>query len=300
MQARTKPSLFLAGAPKAGTSALANFLAQDDRISVPRVKEPNFLCPDLDLPRPKSEEEYLSLFTTTPATRVLLDASILYLYSTRAAAEIAAYCPDARIIAILRNPVEAMYAWHGQMVYTGNEPITDFERALEAEADRKQGHQLPRYGVASRCPQLLFYRDVMRYAEQIERFLACFPRERLHIIRYEALKESPQAVFTGVLRFAGLEASSLPEFRTVNASQVRTTPALHAWLKKNFAGVARAFLPLAMRLQLIRWIDRWTSRELARPEIPKHVEAALTAECHEDVQRLEALLGDDLSAWYRG
>ena len=294
----TRPQLFLAGAPKAGTSALANFLAQDDRISVSSVKETNFLCPDLDLPRPRSEQEYLSLFKVSPRTRVLLDASILYLYSKRAAEEIAAYCPNARILVMLRNPIDAMYAWHGQMVYTGNEPLTRFEDALEAEADRKQGRRVPRHGAASRCPELLFYREVMRYADQLERFQRVFPADRIQVLRFEALARSPSDVFHSALRFAGLEPEKLPELRSVNASQIRTAPGLHAWLKRHFAGVARELLPLRLRLRMIKQIDRLTSRTSPRPPLAEATRAALVEECRPDIKRLERILGDDLRAWY--
>ena len=297
--APVRPTLFLAGAPKAGTSALANFLAQDDRISVSTVKESNYLCPDLDLPRPRSEQEYLSLFTVSPRTRLLVDASILYLYSKRAAAEIATYSPEARILVVLRNPVDAMYAWHGQMVYTGNEPLARFEDALEAEADRKHGRRLPSHGAASRCPELLLYREVMRYADQLERFGRFFSPERVHVLRFEDLRRSPAEAFCGALRFAGLEPERLPEFRSINASQVRTAPGLHTWLKRHLAGLAREILPLKLRLRLIQQIDRLTSRTAPRPTLNPATRAALIEECRPDVERLEHLLSYDLTDWRR-
>ena len=230
-----RPSVFFAGAPKSGSSALSLFLAQHPEISIARVKEPNFLCPDLDLPRPHSEEEYLDLFEVCAETRVLLDASILYLYSLTAAAEIVRYAPDARILLMLRDPVEAMHSWHGQMVYTANEPLQDFAAALAAEAPRRDGAQLPDYGTSARCPQLLQYRAVMRYAEQLERLFEHIRRERVHVVLHDDFRSDPEEVLRGVLAFLGLETDFSPEQREVNPSKVRRSPGLHRGLKRLLA-----------------------------------------------------------------
>ena len=150
-----RPRFYFVGAPKAGTSALSLFLGQHPQIGMCRLKEPNFHCPDFDLPRAQTDEEYLKLFSLEVKAKILGDASVLYLYSKVAAARIREYASDARILMVLRNPVEAMYSWHSQMVFTANEPIGDFARALEAEEERKAGRKIPSAGNGARCPALL-------------------------------------------------------------------------------------------------------------------------------------------------
>lgn len=300
MSAVRRPQLFLVGAPKAGTSALANLLARHPQIGMCKVKEPNYFNRDLDLPRPVSESEYLSLFPQTPETELLADASILYLYSRTAAEAIAAYAPDARILVMLRDPVDAMHAWHSQMVFTANEPIRDFREALDAEALRVQGRSLPGAGVSQRCPELLFYRDVMRYAEQLERYLGVFDAGQIHVVAYDDFAASPRSVFAGVVDFLGLDRGFEPEWRVVNPNKVRRSWALHYGLKKVFARPVRALLPLRARLALIKLLDRVNSRQEARAGLDPALRAALREECRPDVERLGELLGRDYAALWSG
>ena len=292
-----RPRAFLVGAPKAGTSALARYLASHPEISVSSIKEPNYFAPDLDLPGPKSEAEYLSLFALTSATRILLDASILYLYSRTAPQAIAKYTNEPRIIIVLREPVEAMYAWHEQMVFTANEPLNDFRAALDAEIERKRGRLLPTAGAAARCPSLLFYRDVMRYSDQIERYLAVFDREHIHVLLYEDFRENPAGSFRRIAEFLGVDPAFTPEFAEVNLNKVRRSWLLHFWLKRAFAAPARALLPAQVRLNLISFLDRWNSREERRAPLVPWLREELRAECRSDVERLGRLIQRDLSSW---
>jgi len=292
-----RPGAFLAGAPKSGSSALANFLAQHPEACVSRIKEPNFLCPDLDLPGPRSEEEYLALFETTPRTRVLVDASILYLYSRRAAEAIRDYASDPRVVVVLRDPVAAMASWHGQMVFTANEPIRDFAEALEAEADRKAGRRLPTAGTTARSPSLLFYREVMRFGAQVEHFQRVLGRGRLHVLLQEDLRDEPARTYRGVCEFLGLDPGFAPDFRPVNESRERRSWRAHYVAKQLFAPAARRLLPARLRLRLIDAVDRVNSRPSERPPLDPALEERLRAGCRPDVERLEALLGRDLSRW---
>lgn len=294
---RPRPSVFFAGAPKSGSSALSAFLAQHPAISVSRVKEPNFLCPDLDLPRPANEAEYLGLFEVGPETRLLVDASILYLYSRVAAERIAEYAPDARVLVMLRHPVDAMHSWHGQMVYTGNEPIVDFEAALAAETPRRRGAQRPEFGTSARCPELLQYRAVMRYGEQLERLFRHIPRERVRVVLHDDFRSDPGSVYAALLAFLGLTPGFQPAEREVNPSQARRSPGLHRGLKRLFAAPARRVLPLRLRLRLIEGLDRITSVERPRSPLDPGLRQRLVEECAPDVERLAALLGRSLAQW---
>jgi hypothetical protein len=291
-----RPLLYLVGATKAGTSALAVFLAQHPEIAMCRIKEPNFYAPDLDLPGPRSEREYLELFEARPGTRLLADASVLYLYSREAAGRIREVAPDARILAVLREPAETMAAWHAQMVYTGNEPLADFAEALDAEAERKQGRRLPPAGAARRSPALLFYRDLVRYAEQLERYLALFPREQIAVHLYDDFRADPSRVYADVIAFLGLRPFQ-PELRAVNPPKERRFPALHRALKRLFAAPARALLPARLRLDWLQRWDRLSSREAERAPLDPALAARLRREVRLDVERLAALLGRDLGAW---
>jgi hypothetical protein len=297
MTSAVKPNVFLVGAPKAGTSAMSNYLAQHPQVSICRIKEPDYFCSDFDLPGPRTEAEYLSLFPTSENTTHFLDASVHYMQSRAAAAEIAKYSPDARIIMMLRNPVDAMYSWHAQQVYSCNEDLTDFAEALEAEAERRQGRRLPRGTTVRRCPDILFYRDVMDYSTQVERFLQHFDRSQIHIISYDDLKANAAAVYRGVLVFLDLDPSFAPDFRIVNPAKQRRSARLQSRLKRWFAAPARALLPPRLRLDLINVVDRFNSKAVERAPLKKDLKAKLKSECLPGMIRLTELVGNDFTHW---
>jgi hypothetical protein len=293
---RTAPTAFFIGAPKCGTSALTNFLAQHPQIAVPRVKEPNYMCVDFDLPRPRSEEEYLDLFPIRSSTRVLLDASVLNLYSQAAPERIARYAPEARILVALRDPVDVMHAWHGQMVYTSNEQIANFEEALAAENDRLEGRRLPAAGTGRRCPKLLLYRLLASFGEQLARYFALFPRDRILVIPYEDIRSDPGRTYERVLRFLQVDPAFCPEFKEVNPAKGRRLPRAHRFLKRWLAGPSRA-VPLALRLRLIRMVDQLSSRPEPRSELASSLRLRLRSELAEDLTRLRSFLGEDFARW---
>lgn len=128
-----KPDFFIAGAPKCGTIAMCAYLAQNPNIFIPRNTEPNFFASDLTGKRTiRTEAEYLNLFRDGGG-KLCGEGSTWYLFSKRAAKEIYDFNPDAKIIIMLREPVEFLRSLHNQLLFDGNEDIEDFQEALRAE-----------------------------------------------------------------------------------------------------------------------------------------------------------------------
>ena len=88
-------------------------------------------------------QQYLSFFSDARDQKRIGEAAIWYLYSTRAAAEIKEFSPHAKVIAIIRNPADMIYSYHAQRLYNGNEDVSEFERALALEEERRCGRCLP-------------------------------------------------------------------------------------------------------------------------------------------------------------
>ena len=291
------PSLFLAGVPKSGTSALVNWLGQHPDVVVSRPKEPNYFNTDLPLGLCADDAQYLSYFRSDRGRvpRVRCDGSILYGYSAAAAERIARACPAARVVIVVRDPVEVMHAWHGQMRYTGNEPIADFEAALRAEPLRAAGCRRGLVGLAARCPALLSYRRLAAFAEQIERFYRALGREAVLVLTYDELVAAPHAAYAAVLRHAGLDDAHRPDVRRMNEFKVRRWLPLHRAVKRCAAAPARRLLAPFLRQRLIRGWDRLTSRDGRRPPIDPELRERLAAELQPEVERLATLIGRDLS-----
>jgi hypothetical protein len=139
---------------------------------MPDLKEPRYFASDMrrrfQPPRGRelSEtlEEYLSLFSDARLGQLIGGASPSYLWSRRAARRIAELQPDARIIAILREPTSFLRSLHLEFVRSNVEATTDLRKAISLEAARRRGKHIPR---TSLVPQLLQYTDHVGYVEQL-------------------------------------------------------------------------------------------------------------------------------------
>ncbi len=166
-----KPNFFIVGAPKCGTTALYEYLRPHPNIFMPELKEPHFFAKDLGTyPRIKTLEDYTGLFAgSTPEHLRVGEASVYYLRSSVAIANIHGFNPDARIIAMFRNPVDMVYSLHSQLLYWSEEIEPDFETAWRLQERRSQGLQLPPH---SRGSFLLQYAQVGRFGTQTDRLLS--------------------------------------------------------------------------------------------------------------------------------
>jgi hypothetical protein len=119
-----KPDFFIVGAPRSGTSSMMNYLEEHPDIFMARPPgdEPHFFGTDLSAPWSIADERsYLSLFDDAKDEIRAGEKSVSYLYSKRAAVEIKEFQPSAKIIIMLRNPVDVIYSIHGLRFYLGHE-----------------------------------------------------------------------------------------------------------------------------------------------------------------------------------
>ena len=129
-----EPNFFILGAPKCGTTALAQYLSDHPKVFMTDPKEPHHFNTDQNYGDFKDAERYRKLFQDAgPEHQCVGEASVWYLYSKDAVANIEATIGAPRYIAMLRNPVEMAASLHEQLVYSGNENITSFEKAWAAQ-----------------------------------------------------------------------------------------------------------------------------------------------------------------------
>ena len=223
----SNPNLFIIGAPKCGTTALAAYLDQHPQVFVSDPKEPFYWSSDYPGLRRRhgidSLDRYLELFAeATDQHRIVGEGSTNYLRSSEAIPQILKFNPDAHFIAMLRNPVEVVHAFHSELFFSYIEYVADFETAWRLQADRRRGASMP-----PRCeaPQFLQYADVASYATQIERFFELVPASQRHVIVFDDFKSDTARVFDEMQRFLGLEPIAKDSFERVNA--VRTVTAVN-------------------------------------------------------------------------
>jgi Sulfotransferase domain len=234
--ASRSPDFFIVGQPKSGTTALHEMLRRHPQIFMPESKEPWFFADELHErtpPRPGGTpttlEEYLSLFERAAPEQRIGEASPMYLWSKTAAAGIARLRPDARIIAILREPASFLRSLHLQFVEIYVETESDLRKAVALEALRREGREIPRY---TYWPSALMYSEHVRYVEQLRRYHELFPSEQVLVLIYDDFRRDNEATVREVLRFVEVDDQQPIEVMeanpTVHVRSQRLNELVHA------------------------------------------------------------------------
>jgi hypothetical protein len=234
---RPLPDFLILGAQKAGTTALYAYLRWHPEITGPSFKEVSFF----DRHYAKGERWYRAHM---PVRRRSLvgEASPSYLFHPLAPERVARLLPDARLIALLRNPVDRAFSHYQHEVALGREPLS-FEAAVDREDERMQGEldrmlRDPSYFSLAWWNYTYVARG--RYAEQLERWFASFPREQLLVLFTEELSADTARTYRRVLGFLGVGARDLESYPRIFD---RDYPGMHsvtrARLDKEFEGPNR-------------------------------------------------------------
>lgn len=210
---RPLPDFLVLGAQKAGTTALYAYLRWHPAITGPSWKEVSFF----DRHWWRGESWYRGQFPLRSGGRLVGEASPSYLFHPLAPERVRALVPEARLVAVLRNPVDRAYSHYQHEVSLGREPLS-FEAALASEEERTRG-EVERLVADPRAfsPAWWDHTYVARglYAEQLERWLAVFPPEQVLTLSSDDLGGQPEATYGKILAFLGAPAHSLPEYPRV-------------------------------------------------------------------------------------
>ena len=306
----TMPNFLVVGAQKAGTTALYHYLAQHPEIYMSPVKEPHFFAFEgekLDFRGPRDQrimehlvvndlEAYRKLFDGATKERAIGEASAEYLYREKVPGRIRRYAPEAKLIAVLRNPAERAYSGFLHLVRDGRETITDFNRALDAEEER----------VRNNWSSLWHYTRLGFYHAQLSRYYEAFERGQIRIYLYEDLKDDPVGMLRDIYGFLGVEDTFVPDvsgkYNVSGVPKNERLHALHALLLKPHPvkSALKPFLPKRFRRRLVtNALDALRNRNLVKPSFPVEARRRLIEVYREDILKLQDLIGRDLSAWLR-
>jgi hypothetical protein len=300
MTAMRLPSFLLAGAHKAGTTALHDILGQHPEIFMSARKEPRFFALEgdpLDYRGPDDPaaraafttiEAYAALFADSAGYSAVGESSTLYLYDDRAAANIARHCPAMKIVVVLRDPVDRAYS---NFIYNrrdGREPLASFVDALTAEDDR----------VVAKWGPLWHYRRKGHYLSQLQRYYAHFPPEQLLVLLYDHLVASPADTAVRIFRFLGVDpTASVDVRRRLNVSGVPRVASLQRAMKGGspVKRLLRQLLPRGMRKAAGAAVAR--ANLASAPPMPEAARVFLDAAYAGEREALESTLGCSLQHW---
>ncbi|MBA2458072.1 MAG: sulfotransferase domain-containing protein [Gemmatimonadales bacterium] len=297
-----KPNFFIVGAPKCGTTALYEYLKPHPRIFMPELKEPHFFARDLGTyPRIQTPEDYACLFADSTEQHLSVgEASVYYLRSSVAISRIREFNPDAKLIAMFRNPVDMVYSLHSQLLYVAEETVEDFETAWRLQERRSRGIDLP---PSIRSPLLVQYAQVGQFGTQAQRALSVFPPEQVKLILYDDFAASPRRIYDEVIAFLGLPHDGRTEFSRINENKRARMAWLRNFYRKPPPALRQAFrgLKQAVGAEGISAVKKKvvalnTVRE-HRPPLSSELRAELVETFRDEVALLSRLLNRDLSHW---
>jgi hypothetical protein len=206
---RLMPNFIIAGAQKGGTTSLYNYLTEHPSIISARRKEVKFFDEQYE----KGISWYRSNFPTSiqkfyieqvrRQSFVTGEASPEYLLYPHTPKKIAKLVPHAKLIILLRNPVERAYSQYRHNVRLGFETLS-FEEAIEQEEERTCAAREKALRIADFHDlryQRAAYKGRGMYAEQLERWMSIFPREQFLIIRSEDFFAEPAKIYKQTLAF---------------------------------------------------------------------------------------------------
>jgi hypothetical protein len=312
----------IVGAPRCGTTTLARLLESHPDVSFSSVKEPHYFAlfdlNDLDDRKLKKTvaDEYLARFFSEvdPATSVMAEGSVSYLYAPERLLPLLRLWPDAKFVIAVRDPMEQLPSFHQRLLYQTDENVADFEAAWRLIEERRAGRKIP-----STCldPRQLQYDEVARFGKHVGHFFDVVGRDRCHVVVFDDLRADPAKAFADMLEFLELPPAPLPEDWNPRSRKgfkiawlqrflkrppfARSVLAGEQFRKRIVGKPAKKPSPLGRgimnaRRALLEWNRAPPPRVEMRPSFVEEIRDVL----QDDVTRLSHLLGRDLGHWLRG
>jgi len=299
------PDFLVIGAPKAGTTALHAALSELPGLYMSRIKEPKFFLTDGPPPTKGGpgdaltyrehiwrRADYEALFAEAPAGTLRGESTPLYLYDRAAMRRIRDTIPDAKLIVILRDPVERAHSNWTHLWSAGLEPIPDFVRACGDEERR----------IGAGWAGFWHYVGLGRYGEQLEHLFTLFPREQVLVLRYRRLVDEPAQTLDQICAFLGVEQGVVTEIprQNVTAHPEPTLGHRAVSLAQRAGSAVGSRVPGLTAATLTAPLERFLQRHSReRQPLSWEQRQALIPRFESDIELLGCVLGEDFGDWVR-
>ncbi|NEO31535.1 MAG: sulfotransferase [Symploca sp. SIO3C6] len=296
MEQSTKlPTFLIIGVQKAGTTSIYNYLKQHPQVYMSPVKETNFLERDWENLAPEvinkngidTLEKYSQLFAGVKDEVAIGEASPNYLFHYESAsARILRYLPDAKLIAILRNPIERAYSDY----------LMHIRDAIGAGKSRTLSEQIKSRSNAS------FTLRKGLYYEQLKYFFDAFGKEQVKVYLYDDFSKKPLDTIQDLYKFIGVDDTFNPDMsKKSQVAQVPRVQFLNTLLRKQnplrkfTASVLKNIIPLQVRQNIRSSLIDMNST--GKPSLSTEERQELVKFYREDILKLQDLIHKDLSSW---
>ncbi|MBV9487001.1 MAG: sulfotransferase [Frankiaceae bacterium] len=298
------PDFLLIGAPKAGTTALHVALSRHPDLFLSAIKEPKFFLTDEEPPVARGgpgdartireqiwrRRDYEALFDGAPAHAKKGESTTLYLRDWKAHRRIHRLIPQAKLVAVLRDPVERAHSNWTHLRSAGLEPESDFVTACHLEAERKAKGWAPFW----------YYLEQGRYGDHLEHLLSVFPKEQVLVLLYRDYREHPIETVDTVCRFLGVAEGLVTDVPTENLTVASSPSVANNVLRRviRLADDADRRLPFGVGSLVKAPAAALLQREQrTRSPLTTHQRRELLPKFEADIRRLESLTDRSFSHW---
>jgi len=278
------PNLFIAGAPRCGTSSLHSYLQGIPGIFMSRIKEPNYFSRAVigdrhPMVKPiRNRDRYLRLFDDAGDAKIIGEATPFYLEDPEAPGLIHDAVPEAKVIVSLRDPVERLYSHY--LMMRNNRPtmgtfMQEIQRGLAHQGEPDMAVLAPTTGL---------------YSRQVARYLRVFGEERVYVLILEEWARDVPHALAHILKFLGVDYdcgdfADPPQRRYAEA---RGPVVRFLFGNRAISRVSEKMIPYRLR-KLVR--NAFLMKRAPKPKMNDEDRQFLVQYYREDVRRLDLLLG---------
>jgi hypothetical protein len=285
-----KVDFFIVGAPKAGTTSLYHYLNENLEIEMSSQKEPDFFSYEAlqnqklyyAKNRINTIEKYHSLFKRED--NILRgEASVSYLFYKDVPNRIIEYNPNAKIIIMLRNPIDRAFS-HYLMDYRLGLISASFDSIIYKQSQNINAH--------------LFYQQyvqVSEYANQVQRYLEVFSSKNIYFVDYDDFKYQTSDIMNNIFSFLNLSSNFKPDLiKKYNTyTQPKNSIIRYAYSFRYFRKILSNILPK----KLIEKITNFLFLSKKKPKLSESTIQFLKKYFESDVRTLSKLLNKDFTKW---
>ncbi|NKB58208.1 MAG: hypothetical protein GKS00_17930 [Alphaproteobacteria bacterium] len=297
----TLPTFYIAGAGRSGSTSLEAYCRAHPEIFMPSIKEPNYFIfghagfraggpqgAHRNRTSIRSLKKYKALFRDAGDAKAIGEGSVSYLAYPEACAGIRELTPHAKLIFILRQPVDRAFSSYQKFSESVPDPAGSFEAAWRDHERRMTENWFTAQ-----------YKRKSLYYEQLKVWLDSFDKNQIRIYLYEDLRADPKALMRDLYEFVGVDPSFDPNVSIVHNRRGEIANPILRWTWRNSEDLrswVAPHLPLSWRGQFFRLIARG---ERASPgeRLDPALRAQLTEEIKDDILKTQDLIGRDLSHW---
>lgn len=298
------PDFAIIGAPKCGTTSLHATLQLHPEMFLPAIKEPHYFA--FDYPNRREVEslrDYDGLFNRAKGNQIRGESSACYLSSGEAVPAILQRRPDAKFIALVRNPVDLFVSWHNELLKSFDEDRPSPECAWRLQEQRARGIDLPK-----RCivPSMLQYRYMCSLGRQLERVFRHVPEAQRLVLLNDDLRRDPKTTMERITTFLGV-SSHCPDvvFESNKFGGYNNT--FTPWLLRTgitnpaIRRIRAKFKPFLDEhgIRPVTWLTQHSLKSTPKPILSSAFRQELIDAFSDDTRLLEQLLGLNLSHWRR-